>query len=73
MLRHDIEFITKEFDLEDILSIKSIYENYANEMLTETEFKPQPQILCRFCDYLDICNEGRQFAEKQYKTGQTKW
>ncbi len=73
MLRHNIEFITKEFDLEEILTIKNIYESYANEIHKETEFKPKPQFLCAYCTFVDICDQGKAFIAKQYKTGQQKW
>src|SRR5690606_31982945 len=51
MLRHDCEFMTKEFDLEEILSIKNMYEKYANDITYEKEFEPSPQVLCKFCDF----------------------
>lgn len=73
MLRHNIEFITKEFSLEEILSIKGIYEKYANEIHNETEFKPKVGPLCSYCDFLDLCPAAKTFVSKQYKTGSQKW
>jgi len=73
MLRQNCEFITKEFDLKEILSVKNIYEKYAEEMLNEEEFKPKPQVLCRFCDYSNVCEEGKEFISKQYIAGPIKY
>jgi RecB family exonuclease len=73
MLRHDCEFLTKEFDLEEILTIKGIYEKYEDDIRNETEFKAKPTKLCGYCDHVDACVEGKAFVSKQYKTGETKW
>lgn len=73
MLKFDCEFITKEFKLDEILSIKDVYEKYAEEIHSETEYTANPQMLCRFCDYIDICNSGKNFVARQYKTGEIKW
>lgn len=74
MLRHDCEFITKEFKLEEILSVKDIYEKYANDIIKENEFPANPQKLCEYCDFIDACNDGKLYISKQYKTGRVeKW
>lgn len=72
MLRHNCEFLTKEFKLEEILSVKDIYEQYADDIIKENEFAANPQNLCYFCDYIDRCNEGKLHISKQYKTGELK-
>jgi CRISPR/Cas system-associated exonuclease Cas4 (RecB family) len=73
MLRHDIEFITKEFELDDILKIKNIYESYANDIHKEEKYEPNPGPLCAYCDYIDSCPTGLATIKGKYKTGKTSW
>jgi len=73
MLKHNIEFITKEFDLDEILTIKNIYESYANEIHKEEKFEPNPSPLCAYCDYIDLCPTGLKTITGKYKTGKTSW
>lgn len=73
MLRLDSEIITKEFELDEILSIKGIYEKYADEIHAEKEFAPNPQVLCGWCEFAEHCPAGMEVIEKRLKTGATKW
>lgn len=73
MLRHNCEYLTKEFSLEEILSIKDIYNKYASDMLTETEFKPTVSPLCAYCDFANVCESGRNFISKRFEVGQVQW
>jgi RecB family exonuclease len=59
LLRHDFELITAEFDLEEILSIREKYLNYAEAITNEKEYPANPSKLCSFCDFLDICSDGQ--------------
>lgn len=71
MLKHDFEFITTEFDQEQIAVIKDQYIGYANQILAEKEFEPSPTILCNWCPYTNLCKPGaiqiRQFS------GEVEW
>lgn len=60
MLKHNFEFITKEFHKEEILEVKQLYVDYANKILNEKEFVPTPTKLCSFCDFLPLCDAGQQ-------------
>lgn len=73
MLRLGCEYITKEFNLKEIMSIKDTYEKYATQIHNETEFTPKPQKLCSYCDFLDVCDRGKEFVKTLYKTGETKY
>jgi len=59
LLRHDFEYMTVEFDLPEILKVKDKFVEYAHQMNTETEFKPNPTPLCNFCDFQNLCPEGK--------------
>src|SRR6185436_18835004 len=59
LLRHDFEYITTEFTVPEILKIQDKYLEYANQILKEKEYAPNPTALCNFCDYLNMCPEGK--------------
>lgn len=71
MLKLGCEFITKEFDLKEILSIKETYEKYADQIHEETDFAPKPQRLCAYCDFVEACADGKKYVQSIYKTGET--
>lgn len=60
LLRHDFEYLTKEFSADELLTVKQKYIDYANQMLNEKDFLPNPTALCAFCDYLDKCEAGQK-------------
>lgn len=73
LLRHDFEYITTEFDVAQILSIKDKYVEYASNIIAEKEYKPNPSALCNFCDFQTMCPEGnaKSFGKNTY--GETDW
>lgn len=71
LLRHDYEYITMEFSKEDIDKIKDKYMDYANKMLTEMEFKAHPTVLCDYCEYMPLCEEGKK--KSSLKFGEVQW
>lgn len=70
LLRHDFEYMTTEFDLKDIKKVKDKFVDYAQQMITEKDFKPTPSALCNFCDYLEHCPEGKTKAFNQNVYGE---
>lgn len=64
LLRHDFEPITQEFTREEMLQMKDKYIDYANKIISEQEYKPSPSQLCKFCDFIDICEDGKRFLGK---------
>lgn len=75
MLRHNFEYITKEFSIDEILEIKDKYENYAKMIEEEKLWSPSPTKLCAWCDWVDQCNEGSAFINKgkNIKHGEMSW
>jgi RecB family exonuclease len=73
MLRHDFEYITEEFKKEDILKIKEKYIDYADKILKEDQFLASPSPLCKYCDHLERCEEGRRRIYKDNFFGETNW
>lgn len=73
LLRHDFEYITTEFKIPEIMTIKKKYEEYANQINTETIYKPNPTALCNFCDFLQLCPDGKTKSFSQNTYGEVKW
>lgn len=73
LLRHDFEHITKEFSVDELLDVRQRYIDYANQMMTETEFAPTPTALCSYCDFLEHCPAGKSKAFGQPVYGEINW
>lgn|SRR5574337_472550 len=73
LLRHDFEYITTEFSKSEILEVKDKYIEYANQILAEKEFDPNPTNLCNYCDYLQSCPAGKSKAFDQQVYGEVTW
>jgi ATP-dependent helicase/DNAse subunit B len=59
LLRHDFEYITTEFSIEEIKKVKDKIVEYVNQMKSESSFEPTPSALCNYCDFLEHCPEGK--------------
>jgi len=73
LLRHDFEYITTEFNISEILSIKDKYIQYAQDIINEKEYTPNPSVLCKFCDYMSICDAGKKISEPHKVFGEVNW
>ena len=73
LLRHDFEYITTEFEKDEILKVKDKFVEYARQMNTEQDFKPNPTALCNYCDYLNLCPEGKTKSYNQNIYGEVTW
>lgn len=73
LLRHDFEHITVEFKPDEILKIKDKYLNYAETIMSEKEFAPNPTKLCEYCDYNDTCSAGRKMIDPTKIYGEVEW
>ncbi len=73
LLRHDFEYITTEFTKKDIMKVKDKYIEYAAQIRSETEFKPNPTALCNYCDFQEHCPEGKSKAYNQPIYGEVAW
>ena len=73
LLRHDFEYITTEFNQDDIIKIKDKYISYAKQIRDEKEFTPNPTILCRYCDHASICPEVKKMLDPSQIYGEVGW
>jgi putative RecB family exonuclease len=74
LLRHNFEYITKEFSKKEILSIKDQFEDYAKNIAEDKLWRASPTRLCGWCSFLDICEEGKEFMQPtNVKFGAVEW
>jgi ATP-dependent helicase/DNAse subunit B len=73
LLRHDFEYVTTEFGKEEIAQVRDKFLDYANQMMTEKEFEPNPTVLCSYCDFLEHCPAGKSKAFGQAVYGEVNW
>lgn len=73
LLRHDFEYITTEFTVPEIMTVSDKYLAYADQINNEKIYKPNPTALCNYCDYLNLCPEGKTKAFNQNVYGEVKW
>ena len=74
LVRHDFEMITTEFEKKEILKVKEKYIEYAKKIIEEKLYKPNPTVLCNWCDHIDICSAGKPMMLNQnMKFGETSW
>lgn len=65
LLRHDFEYVTKEFTRNEVMKVAEKFLNFASEINKEKLWEPSPRFLCKYCDYLDSCKEGKSFLVKR--------
>lgn len=73
LLRHNFEYVTKEFSADELMKIKDKYIDYAEQIITEKEFPPNPTILCNYCEYLEFCPEGKTKSFGKNIYGEVAW
>lgn len=75
LLRHNFEYITKDFSKDEIFEMKDKYEQYAKMIEEEKLWRPNTTPLCAYCDFVDSCAEGKAFVNrgKNNKNGQVSW
>jgi len=73
LIRHGFEYITSEFKRADVLKIKDKYLQYQIEISEEKLWRANPTFLCKFCDFLESCEEGKKQVYKGDFFGPTDW
>lgn len=81
LLRHDFETMVDEITRDEAMSIEKKLIEYADKIESEKLYRPSPTPLCKYCDYLDSCQDGTRFVkrlensrdDKARKTGLVGW
>lgn len=70
LVRNNFEHVTKEFEIDEIMTVVPKYLEYGYNMMTDQKFEPKTSPLCNYCDFQDSCEEGKK---KKLKIGETTW
>ncbi len=73
LLRHNCEFITKEYTRKDVEKIEEKFIKYAELINEEKLWRPNPTPLCEYCDYVEQCKDGRRYLVKRGKLQDNKF
>lgn len=81
LLRHDCEYMEQEFTREEAMMVEDKLLKYADDIESEKLYRASPTPLCRYCDYMDNCTDGKRFIdimdskkdEKDKKHGLMSW
>jgi CRISPR/Cas system-associated exonuclease Cas4 (RecB family) len=65
LLRHNFEYLTQYFRREDVMPIGEKFLKYADDIEKEKTWRPNPQFLCKYCDFVDHCDAGRNYLIKK--------
>lgn len=65
LLRHNNSFITEEYTRKDVEFISEKFLKYADSIDSEKVWRPQPQFLCKYCDFIDNCDDGQNYLIKR--------
>lgn len=71
LLRHNFEYITKEFSADELRSVEKKFIEYAEQINSEKEFAPSPSVLCGYCDFLGSCDAGQK--QTRMFNGEVDW
>ena len=72
LLRHSFDYMTKEFTRDEVVSVGEKFLKVASAIEDEKLWRPNPQFLCKYCDYLNKCQEGREYLTKKGMLKQEK-
>lgn len=56
-----IQYITEELDRDEVMKIEEDFLEYAALINVEEAYKPNPNPLCNWCDFIENCPEGGKF------------
>ena len=65
LLRHNFDYLTQEFTREEVISVAEKFLKVASNIEEEKLWRPNPQFLCKYCDYLDHCKSGKDYLIKK--------
>lgn len=65
MLRDDFAHLTKEYSRDNVLEVQEQFFKYVDSIKAEKLWRPNPQFLCKYCDYLDHCADGKNYLIKR--------
>ena len=73
LLRHNSELITKEFELDEILTMKDKYLSFGQQIRDEKDYAPTLTQLCNWCDFQEHCPPGKTMSRDNSMYGEVAW
>jgi len=74
MLKEKMKMITYTFSRQDVEKVKEKIRQAARSIREDTTWEPRPQFLCKYCDYVNICDAAHgSFKNKTAKGGEVEW
>lgn len=64
MLKLDFEYVTFEFERDEVMKIAERFLEYADRIQSESLFRPETSPLCGWCDYREFCEDGEKFWQE---------
>lgn len=65
MLRHKFEYITQEYTRQEVMEVQQKFLDYAEKIDKEKLWRSSPQFLCKYCDFMDHCEDGKNYLIKR--------
>ena len=65
LLRHGFDYLTQEFTRDEVISVAEKFLKYAYSIEDEKLWRPNPQFLCKYCDFVETCKAGKDFLIKK--------
>ena len=79
LLRHGFDYITEEYTRDQVIPIAEKFLKQAYKIEEEKVWRPNPQFLCKYCDYLEFCRKGKSYLiskgiiDEKPQTGIRSW
>jgi len=72
LLRHSFDYMTEEYTREEVITVAEKFLKKAYEIEDEKLFRANPQFLCKFCDFIEHCDEGKKFIGRKTRKSKDK-
>lgn len=74
VLKENMKWITYSFNRQDVEKVKEKIKSVARSIREDTTWEPRPQFLCKYCDYVGICDAAPDSLKtKIAKGGEVGW
>jgi RecB family exonuclease len=65
LLKHGFRYLTEEYTREQVMPIAEKFIKYYLNIQEEKTWRPNPQFLCKYCDYMEHCKAGKDYLVKK--------
>ena len=73
-LKENMKWITYSFTRTDVEKVKTKIRDVARSIREDITWEARPQFLCKFCDYVDICEAAHgSFKKVSTANGEVSW